>query len=64
MSNWPRIRDLPTEEQKPFLEYLNGKTRPLMEPEEDYAPEDQDAFYQSNYDRWKAVLAGKLVIWD
>lgn len=51
---WPRIRDLPEQEREPFAKWLYGQTRPLME--NGTAPEDEDAFYQWDYDRWKAGL--------
>ena len=56
---WPRIRDLPKAEQRPFEEWLVGQTRPLME---DVPPgwDEQDAYYPWDYDHWKA---GKGV-WD
>ena len=52
-NEWPRIRDLPEEERKPFYDWLYGQTRPLM----DNVPMDeQDAYYSWDYERWKAGL--------
>ena len=53
MNNFLRIRDLFEAEQEPFSKWLRGQTVPLM----DGVPmEEQDAFYQWDYDRWKAGL--------
>lgn len=50
MADYPRIRDLPTVEQRPFLTWLTGQTRPYIE----VAPAaDQDAYYPWDYLRWK-----------
>ena len=47
---FPRIKDLPEEEQEPFSKWLRGQTRPMNEG--DPSP----AYYQWDYDRWKAGL--------
>jgi hypothetical protein len=52
-SDWPRIRNLPTEEQKPFLEWLYGQTRPVIE---NVPANEQDAYYPEDYERWKTGL--------
>ena len=50
---WPRIKDLPEEEQKPFSSWLIGQTV----PEIDGVPwDEQDGYYMWDYDRWKAGL--------
>ena len=46
----PRLRDLPTVEQKPFDEWLVGQTRPMIEG---VPMEEQDAYYEWDYKRWK-----------
>jgi hypothetical protein len=45
-----RIRDLPTDEQRPFARYLIGKAAPTIPgiPEE-----DQDAYHWIDYKNWK-----------
>ena len=48
---WPRIRDLPKEEQEPFSKWLYGQTCPFLEGEE-----IQDGYYSHDYDRWKLGL--------
>ncbi len=53
VKNTPRLRDLPLEEQEPFLEWMMGQTRPCIEG---VAREDQDFFYIHDYRRWKAGL--------
>lgn len=51
--NWPRIRDLPVDEQDPFIVFLDGQTRPMI----DGVPgTEQDAYYPSDYERWKSGL--------
>jgi hypothetical protein len=47
---WPRLRDLPEEEQEPFREWLRGSTIPHLVG---VADEDQDAYYPWDYIRWK-----------
>lgn len=54
---WPRLRDLPEEEQKPFLAWLRGQTCPHLE---DALPEDQDGYFPWDYYRWKE----NSQIWD
>ena len=51
--DWPRIKDLPQDEQKPFSEWLRGQTCPWIEG---LSPQEQDAYYKHDYDRWKAKL--------
>ena len=48
---WPRLRDLPTAERARFEHWLRGQTCPVIEGVPD---DDQDAYYQWDYDRWKA----------
>ncbi len=50
--HYPRIRNLPQEEQEPFRQWLMGQTRPGPS----LPPEEYDFFYQSDYDRWKTGL--------
>lgn len=48
--NWPRIKDLPEKERKPFSTFLYGQTRPLI----DGVPmEEQDAYYSWDYENFK-----------
>lgn len=49
-SEFKRIRDLPEHEQKPFLEFLHGQTRPLVEGIPD---DEQDFYYECDYLNWK-----------
>lgn len=53
LHQWPRERDLPESEREPFRKWMDGQTRPSIE---DVPDEEQDAFYQHDYDRWKAGL--------
>lgn len=53
MTNWPRIKDLPKEEQEPFKKWLRGQTCPLIEG---VSINKQDGYYQSDYERWKQGL--------
>lgn len=46
---WPLIEDLPKEEQKPFLEWLRGQTRPVNS-------DRSVGYYLWDYERWKAGL--------
>lgn len=48
IKRYPRIRNLPTEEQGPFREWLMGQTQPggALDGENDF-------YYQHDYDRWK-----------
>jgi len=48
---YPRLRDLPLDEQKPFFEWLYGQTCPWVGGA---AAEDQDFFYMTDYKQWKA----------
>lgn len=58
---YPRISDLPKEEQEPFAKFLEGQTCPYV----DLFPEDmQDFYYKHDYERWKDSLKGKPVVWD
>jgi hypothetical protein len=50
MTVWPRIRDLPKEEQEPFGKWLRGQTKPLIEG---IPFEEQDSYYPWDYDNWK-----------
>lgn len=55
-NKWPRIGDLPKNEQAPFDAWLSGQTRPWIEGEDE---KNQDAYYPWDYDRWKQ---GKPII--
>lgn len=48
--HWPRVRDLPIAEQRPFTRWLAGQSRPYLILAADA---DQDAYYGWDYDRWK-----------
>lgn len=50
---WPRIKDLPKEEQEPFRKWLGGQTVPLIEG---VPMDEQDGYYEWDYKRWKAGL--------
>jgi len=52
-NRFPRIRYLPESERVPFKNWLYGQTRPWLDGIEE---EEQDAFYQHDYDRWKIGL--------
>ena len=49
----PRVRDLPSDEQGPFWNWLtvNGQTRPAVEGVPDG---DQDFYFPHDYDDWKS----------
>ena len=47
---WPRIKDLPEEERKPFRKWLGGQTVPVIEG---LPMSEQDAYYVWDYERWK-----------
>lgn len=47
---WPRIRDLPKEEQAPFKKWLEYQTVPEIQGA---LASEQDAYYQHDYDQWK-----------
>lgn len=47
---YPRIRNLPKEEQKPFKEWLYGQTCPY---EPSIPREDNDFYYPWDYKTWK-----------
>jgi hypothetical protein len=49
--NWPRVSNLPKEEQEPFSKWLRGQTRPYIL---DLPVSDQDGYYPWDYKRWKA----------
>jgi len=50
--DWPRIKDLPKDEQKEFERFLRGQTCPYI----DGLPiEEQDGYYPWDYTRWKAI---------
>lgn len=61
VTHWPRIKNLPKNEQKPFRKWLSGQTCPLIDG---LAYEEQDAFYPWDYDQWKRHLKGEKVMWD
>lgn len=49
-NQWPKIKDLPKNEQEPFREYLRGQTCPHI----DGVPlDEQDVYYKHDYERWK-----------
>lgn len=49
---YPRIRDLPPEEQEPFRAFLCGQTRPLIDfPQTPW--KDQDYYFSGDYENFK-----------
>ena len=48
---FPRLRDLPEKERKPFSKWLFGQTQPWLDNVPD---KDQDAYYPWDYQDWKA----------
>lgn len=50
---WPRIKDLPNEEQEPFKKWLFGQTCPEIPG---VPMEEQDGYYSHDYRAWKAGL--------
>jgi len=48
--NWPRIRDLPQEEQAGFRKWLYGQTVPIIPA---IPMEEQDGYYPWDYETWK-----------
>lgn len=52
-TQWPRIRDLPEQERKPFADFLIGQTVPVIEGEPMDA-EHQDGYYSHDYRNWKS----------
>lgn len=50
ITHWPRIKDLPVAERKPFRKWLTGQTVPMIVG---LPYKEQDAYYQSDYDTWK-----------
>ena len=50
---WPRIRDLPPEEQEPFRKWIHSQTRPVFNG---VPREDQDGYYPWDYRTWKLGL--------
>ena len=57
---YPRVRDLPRDEQDAFKGWLRDQTRPLIDGE---PMEEQDAYYEEDYDRWNDYRSGKLMSW-
>ncbi|MCC7349865.1 MAG: hypothetical protein IT446_04785 [Phycisphaerales bacterium] len=47
---YPRMRNLPTEEQAPFAYWMRDQTRPVVEG---IRMDEQDFFYPWDYERWK-----------
>jgi len=47
---YPRMRDLPIEEQGPFARWMKDQTRPVVEG---IHMNEQDFFYPWDYERWK-----------
>lgn len=52
--SYPRISDLPIEEQAQFERFLNGRPRPLLEFMDEYFPWD--------YENWKRKPQNRY--WD
>ena len=48
--NWPRIRDLPPDEQDRFSKWLFGQTVPIIPG---IPMEEQDGYYPWDYETWK-----------
>ena len=55
---WPRVSNLPPQEQEPFSFWLAklGATRPVLEGVDD---DEQDGYYDAFYQQWKDELAAK-----
>ena len=53
---YPRIRDLPEDEQEPFKTWLEYQTVPCVD---DLPMEEQDFYYQHDYNKWKHLLEVK-----
>ena len=51
---WPRIRNLPAEDQEPFYRWLISQIQPIIEDE---PVAEQDAYYTGDYLRWKQLAA-------
>jgi len=49
-TKWPRVKDLPQEQQASFNQFLEGQTRPVIEGVPD---EEQDGYYPWDYDNFK-----------
>lgn len=59
---FPRIKDLPEAERQPFVDWLQGQTRPI---DESLPPtEEQDCYYQYDYLRWKEKLRSGWEMFD
>lgn len=50
---FPRIKDLPVEEQELFKEWLTGQTMPLADNYKEIPQEEWDWYYPWDYQRWK-----------
>jgi hypothetical protein len=61
ITHWPRIKDLPEDEQLPFRKWLVGQTCPYIVG---VSYDEQDGYYQWDYDDWKQSLSGKKGFWD
>jgi hypothetical protein len=49
---YPRIRDLPEEEQEPFSNWMTGQTMPICDTS---LPQSEwDWYYPWDYETWKA----------
>lgn len=51
--NWPRVRDLPEHERKPFVEWLTGQTRPLAKGWQKIPQSQWDWYFPWDYQKWK-----------
>jgi hypothetical protein len=54
-NEWPRIRDLPVEEQELFRQWITGQTVPLL-PDVPFA--EQDGYFPWDYEQWKKEKPG------
>lgn len=54
MMDYPRIRDLPKEEQEPFSDWLGGQTCPVGDTKTPMS--EWDWYYPWDYERWKKGL--------
>lgn len=61
LTRFPRIKDLPVEEQRPFLAWLQGQTCPYLKG---VPYEEQDGYYIHDYEAWRQSLSGEKVSWD
>ncbi len=52
--NWPRVRDLPSQEQQPFLDFL-AKGQLSTPHLDDISIEEQDGYYHVDLDNFRKL---------